>query len=156
MPRWFVIFRDFRALKLVFALMTAYLLYDEISIFISKPTFTSLSQSYLRPEHFPEIQVCESVRALSSSMSSSMSSSISSIIIVIIIIILLSTSMLSSSSSPSLISSTSMSTLSSSSSSILSSSFHHQQYLPHYHRHNHHELSQVCPVPAFLQVELEN
>ena len=58
MPRWFVIFRDFRALKLVFALMTAYLLYDEISIFISKPTFTSLSQAYLRPEHFPEIQVC--------------------------------------------------------------------------------------------------
>ena len=58
MSRWFVIFKDFRALKLVFALMTSYLLYDEISIFISKPTFTSLSRTYLGPEHFPEIKVC--------------------------------------------------------------------------------------------------
>ena len=51
------ILKDFRFLKMAFALITAYLLFDEISIFISKPTFTSLSQTSLRPEHFPEVKL---------------------------------------------------------------------------------------------------
>ena len=52
------IFKDFNVLKAMFAVMTAYLLYDEISLFISKPTFTSISRAPLGPEHFPEIRVC--------------------------------------------------------------------------------------------------
>ena len=52
------IFKDFTGLKAVFAVMTAYLLYDEISLFVSKPTLTSISRAPLGPEHFPEIRVC--------------------------------------------------------------------------------------------------
>ena len=61
-------FRDFRVLKFVFALITAYLLYDEITIFVSKPTFTTLSRTYLGPGHFPEIQVCPVPAFLSSQL----------------------------------------------------------------------------------------
>ena len=52
------IFKNFAGLKAVFAVMTAYLLYDEISLFVSKPTLTSISRAHLGPEHFPEIRVC--------------------------------------------------------------------------------------------------
>ena len=53
------IFNNFiTGLKAVFAVMTAYLLYDEISLFVSKPTLTSISRAPLGPEHFPEIRIC--------------------------------------------------------------------------------------------------
>ena len=52
------ILKNFNGLKAVFAVMTAYLLYDEISLFVSKPTFTSISRAPLEPQHFPEIRVC--------------------------------------------------------------------------------------------------
>ena len=53
-----IFIKNFTGLKAVFAVMTAYLLYDEISLFVSKPTLTSISRAHLGPEHFPEIRVC--------------------------------------------------------------------------------------------------
>ena len=50
--------RDFRLLKLTFALITFYLLLDEIIIFSSKPTITTKTRAYLGPEHFPDIKIC--------------------------------------------------------------------------------------------------
>ena len=53
-----IFIKNFTGLKVLFAVMTAYLLYDEISLFVSKPTLTSISRAHLGPEHFPEIRVC--------------------------------------------------------------------------------------------------
>ena len=52
------IFKNLKLVKLVFAVITAYLLLDEILLFLSKPTFTSETRSLLGPEHFPQIRLC--------------------------------------------------------------------------------------------------
>ena len=52
------IFKNLKLVKLVFAVITAYLFLDEILIFLSMPTFTSETRTLLGPEHFPQIRLC--------------------------------------------------------------------------------------------------
>ena len=52
------IFKNLKIVKLVFAVITAYLLVDEILVFLSMPTFTSETRTLLGAEHFPQIRLC--------------------------------------------------------------------------------------------------
>ena len=52
------IFKNLKLVKLLFAVITAYLLLDEILVFLSMPTFTSETRTMLGPEHFPQIRLC--------------------------------------------------------------------------------------------------
>ena len=52
------IFKNLKLVKLVFAVITAYLFLDEILIFLSMPPFTSETRTLLGPEHFPQIRLC--------------------------------------------------------------------------------------------------
>ena len=52
------IFKNLKLVKLVFAVITAYLLVDEILVFLSMPTFTSETRTSLGAEHFPQIRLC--------------------------------------------------------------------------------------------------
>ena len=48
--------KDFRPLKLVFFVLTSYLLLDELIIFLYvKPPLPSISQTTLPPRHFPPL-----------------------------------------------------------------------------------------------------
>ena len=54
-----LILKDYRPLKLIFFILTSYLLIDELRIFLYvKPTLTSVSQTNLTPHNFPEILLC--------------------------------------------------------------------------------------------------
>ena len=53
------IFRNFALIKLFFALLTSYLLYEEfITFWIEKPTYTSSSKVKIAPMDFPDITIC--------------------------------------------------------------------------------------------------
>ena len=53
------IIRDYKIIKISFAIITILLLYDELNIFfIKKPTLSSVSKSQLRPQNFPDIIIC--------------------------------------------------------------------------------------------------
>ena len=54
------IFKNLKLLKLVFAVITAYLLADEILVFLRMPTFTSETRTVMGPQHFPQIRICPS------------------------------------------------------------------------------------------------
>ena len=54
------IFKNLKLLKLVFAVITAYLLVDEILVFLRMPTFTSETRTVMGPQHFPQIKICPS------------------------------------------------------------------------------------------------
>ena len=52
-------FRNFALIKLFFALLTSYLLYEELFTFwIEKPTYTSSSKVKIGPQDFPDITIC--------------------------------------------------------------------------------------------------
>ena len=52
-------FRNFALIKLFFALLTSYLLYEEFFTFwIEKPTYTSSSKVRIGPQDFPDITIC--------------------------------------------------------------------------------------------------
>ena len=56
---WDLIFQDFRIIKLVFIVMTSYLIYEELNLFfIKRPTVTSFTEEELTPSSFPEIIIC--------------------------------------------------------------------------------------------------
>ena len=56
---WKVIYQDFRIIKLVFIVMTSYLLYEELVVFfIKRPTVTSFTEEELTSASFPEIMIC--------------------------------------------------------------------------------------------------
>ena len=56
---WNYVGKEYRIFNLCFAIFTSYLLIDELKLyFISKPTFTSIVQTKLKPEHFPNILIC--------------------------------------------------------------------------------------------------
>ena len=48
----------FRFLKFSFFLITSYFLYQELVLFLSKPTFISISKYKIQPENFPDILIC--------------------------------------------------------------------------------------------------
>ena len=48
----------FRFLKFSFFLVTAYFLYQELVLFLSKPTFISISKYEIQPSNFPDILIC--------------------------------------------------------------------------------------------------
>ena len=53
------VFKDFKLIKFCFAVITIYLLYDELRIFfIEKPTLSSTTKSRLRPGNYPDIIIC--------------------------------------------------------------------------------------------------
>ena len=53
------IFKDYRILKICFMALTSYLLIEEMIVFlVIKPTLTSLTQTNIKPETFPEILIC--------------------------------------------------------------------------------------------------
>lgn len=53
------ILRDYKLVKICFAVITIYLLYDELRIFlIEKPTLSSVTKSRLRPRNYPDIIIC--------------------------------------------------------------------------------------------------
>ena len=53
------LFRNFALIKLFFALLTSYLLYEEfITFWIEKPTYTSSSKVKIAPQDFPDITIC--------------------------------------------------------------------------------------------------
>ena len=45
-------------INIVASVISAYLLYDEIYLFISKPTYSSKSNEKLQPKHFPDFFLC--------------------------------------------------------------------------------------------------
>ena len=56
---WNYVRKEYRIFNLCFAIFTSYLLIDELKLyFIYKPTFTSILQTKLKPEHFPNILIC--------------------------------------------------------------------------------------------------
>ena len=53
------IFKNFALIKLFFALLTSYLLYQEfVTFWIDKPTYTSSSKVRIGPQDFPDITIC--------------------------------------------------------------------------------------------------
>ena len=48
----------FRFLKFSFFLITSYFLYQELVLFLSKPTFISISKYKIQPSNFPDILIC--------------------------------------------------------------------------------------------------
>ena len=48
----------FRFLKFSFFLITSYFLYKEIVLYLSKPTFISISKLKIQPRNFPDILIC--------------------------------------------------------------------------------------------------
>ena len=48
----------FRFLKFSFILITSYFLYQEIVLFLSKPTFISISKYKIQPSNFPDMLIC--------------------------------------------------------------------------------------------------
>ena len=54
-----LIVKNFRLLKLVFILATAYFIFEELNLFIyKKPTLISVSKSKIRAENLPNILIC--------------------------------------------------------------------------------------------------
>ena len=55
----YFILKDYKILKVSFMILTSYLLIDEMRVFlITKPTLTSVTQTNIRPESFPDILIC--------------------------------------------------------------------------------------------------
>ena len=53
------LFKDFRVVKLCFMALTSYLLYEELYVFlITKPTLTSVTQTSISTEQFPDVLIC--------------------------------------------------------------------------------------------------
>ena len=53
------VFRNFGLIKLFFALLTSYLLYEEMyNFWIEKPTYTSSSKVKIGTKDFPDITIC--------------------------------------------------------------------------------------------------
>ena len=56
---WDYVAKDYRIFNLCLAMFTTYLLMGELNLyFFYKPTFTSMIQTTLKPEHFPNILIC--------------------------------------------------------------------------------------------------
>ena len=50
---------DNRFIKICFIALTSYLLFNELTVFlITKPTFTSVTQTNMKPNDFPDILIC--------------------------------------------------------------------------------------------------
>ena len=55
----FLVWNKFVILKVLFAGLTLYLIYDELFVFLfSKPTFTSIKKGRLKPNQKPDIIIC--------------------------------------------------------------------------------------------------
>ena len=53
------LFKEYRILKICFMALTSYLLIEEIIVFlVIKPTLTSMTQTRIKPETFPDILIC--------------------------------------------------------------------------------------------------
>ena len=53
------ILRDYKIIKVCFAALTMFMLYDELyTFFITKPTLSSVSKSQLKPHNIPDIILC--------------------------------------------------------------------------------------------------
>ena len=56
---FFILFKDYRILKILFTILATYLIYDEFKVFlIKRPTYTSTEKRKMNPEDFPEIILC--------------------------------------------------------------------------------------------------
>ena len=53
------VLKDYKILKISFMVLTSYLLIDEMRNFlVTKPTFTSVTQTKIKPDSFPNILIC--------------------------------------------------------------------------------------------------
>lgn len=55
----YVLFKDYRILKITFIILTSFLLIDDMYVFlVSKPTLTSVTQTNIQTNNFPDILIC--------------------------------------------------------------------------------------------------